>query len=171
MTAAAVPRLETERLHLREWRAGDFDAYAAMSADPDVMRHLGGALDRAQSWRRMALYAGHWALRGYGIWAVERKADAVLLGRVGLWNPEGWPGLEIGWALARHAWAHGYAGEAATAAITWAWTELRAERLISLIDPDNAASIRLAERMDLRPLRVDTVHGRRTAIFGIERPH
>jgi RimJ/RimL family protein N-acetyltransferase len=61
-----VPRLETARLVLRAWQATDFEAHAAMSADAQVMRYIGGVLDRARSWRQMALHAGHWALRGYG---------------------------------------------------------------------------------------------------------
>jgi len=171
-----VPRIETERLLLREWRPTDLDAFAAMSADPEVMRYVGGVLGRAESWRQMALHAGHWALRGYGNWAVERRADAVLLGRVGLWNPEGWPGLEVGWTLARDAWGHGYATEAASAAIEWAWTVLDAPRLISVIDPENVASAGVAERAGLRRLREETLHnegpldGLTVVIFGIEHP-
>lgn len=75
----------------------------------------------------MALHCGHWALRGYGQWVVERKADATLLGRCGLWNPEGWPGLELGWKVARGAWGDGYATEAARAAMHWAFTACRSE--------------------------------------------
>ena len=64
----------------------------------------------------MALFIGHWALRGYGIWVVER--EGALIGRIGLWQPEGWPGLEVGWLLGRDAWGHGYATEAARASMT-----------------------------------------------------
>jgi RimJ/RimL family protein N-acetyltransferase len=170
MNADLVPRLRTDRLLLRGWRQSDFEAYAAMSADRDVMRYIGGVLDRAQSWRAMALHAGHWALRGYGNWAVERKLDGALIGRCGLWNPEGWPGLEIGWKLARDAWGQGFATEAAHAAIDWAWTELEALRLISLIHPDNERSIRVAERLGLRRLRDETLNGDRVLVFGIDRP-
>lgn len=155
---------------LRGWQPGDFDAYAAMAADPDVMRHIGAVLDRVQAWRNMALHAGHWALRGYGNWAVERKSDGVLLGRAGLWNPEGWPGLEVGWKLARVAWGHGYASEAGRAAIDWAWSVLGAPRLIALIRPENARSIRVAERLGLRQVREDTLNGVPVLVFGIERP-
>jgi RimJ/RimL family protein N-acetyltransferase len=165
-----VSRVETARLVLRGWTESDFDAHAAMSADPEVMRYMGGVLDRAQSWREMALHAGHWTLRGYGQWAVERKSDGVLLGRIGLWNPEGWPGLEVGWKLARHAWRHGYATEGARAAMRWAWDVLDAERLISVIHPENAASIRVAERLGLRRVREEVVNGKPAAIFAIERP-
>ena len=170
MTASSVPRLETERLLLREWRASDVDAHAAMSADPEVMRYLGGVLGREQSWRQLATHAGHWTLRGYGNWAVERRADGVLLGRVGLWRPEGWPGLELGWKLARDAWGQGYATEAGRAAMEWAWSVLGAPRLISLIHPENARSRRVAERLGFELLREDTLAGGPVAVFGIERP-
>ncbi len=170
MTTSAVPRLHTERLVLREWRSADADAYAAMAADPEVMRYVGGVMDQEQSWRSMALHAGHWGLRGYGNWAVERIADGQLLGRVGLWNPEGWFGLELGWTLARHAWGNGYATEAAGAAMSWAWTALSAPRLISVIHPDNTASARVAERLGFAWLRNGDLRGQVVSIYGTERP-
>ena len=127
-----VPTLTTDRLTLRGWRDDDLDAYAPITADAEVMRFMGGVIDRAQTWREMAVFAGHWALRGYGIWVVER--EGALIGRIGLWQPEGWPGLEVGWLLGREAWGHGYATEAARASMEYAWRELGADRLISLID-------------------------------------
>lgn len=143
-----------------------------MSADPEVMRYIGdgGVLDQGQSWREIAMHIGHWVLRGYGQWAVERKEDGASIGRAGLWNPPGWPGLEVGWKLARHAWGRGYATEAGQAAIEWAWHTLDAEELISVIQPDNAASIRVAERLGMRPLRESTVKGQAVVIHGIARP-
>ena len=143
-----VPTLTTERLTLRGWRDDDLDAYAEITADPEVMRFMGGALDRAATWREIALFAGHWELRGFGLWAVER--EGALIGRVGLWRPEGWPGLEVGWLLGRSAWGHGYATEAAQTTVGYAFDELGADRLISLIAPDNVASQRVAERLGMR---------------------
>src|SRR5207253_7997909 len=95
--------LETPRLLLRMLRESDLDAYAAMLADPEVMRHLGDGrpLSRPEAWRNLALMVGHWQLRGYGLWAAEERATGALVGRIGLWNPEGWPGLEVGWTLRR----------------------------------------------------------------------
>lgn len=176
MSPMTVPRVETERLLLREWRDDDLDAFAEMSGDPEVMRFLGGAQSRIETWTRMAMHSGHWALRGYGNWAVERRADGVLVGRAGLWNPEGWPGLEVGWKFARSAWGHGYATEAARAAIDWAWAELEIPDLISIIEPENLASVRVAEKLGLKPLRTETLeiegplYGLTVVIFGIDRP-
>jgi RimJ/RimL family protein N-acetyltransferase len=166
------PTLETERLLLRDWRGRDLDAHAEMSADPEVMRYLGegATLDRAKSWAEVAVHIGHWALRGYGQWALERKRDGASIGRAGLWNPPGWPGLEVGWKLARDAWGQGYATEAGAASIEWAWSILDAGELISVIQPATAASIRVAERLGMRRLRETTLKGQPVAIFGIERP-
>ena len=144
-----VPTLTTERLTLRGWREDDLDAYAAIAADPEVMRFMGGPLDRADTWRQIAVFVGHWELRGHGLWVVEREGE--LIGRVGLLRPEGWPGLEVGWLLGREAWGHGYATEAARAAVDYAWRELGADELISLIAPENLPSQRVAERLGMRP--------------------
>jgi RimJ/RimL family protein N-acetyltransferase len=97
-----------------------------MCADPEVMRYVGDrrVLNREDAWRQLAMLAGHWQLRGYGMWAVEERATGTFLGRVGLHYPEGWPDREIAWALARPHWGNGYAFEAASAALNHAFVTL-----------------------------------------------
>ena len=142
-----IPRLETERLVLREWRAGDFETLATFYADEETMKYLGGVMEPNDAWRALAAAIGHWHLRGYGTWAVERKADGALVGRVGMINPHGWPALECGWTLGRAYWGLGYASEAATAALRYAFLTQPVDRMISCIDPDNAASQAVAARV------------------------
>jgi len=141
--------LSTARLRLRPFRLADLDAYAAMCADAEVMRHIGngGPVGRDAAWRQMALFLGEWTLRGHGMWALERRADARLIGRVGFLDPEGWPGCELGWLLAHDAWGEGYAYEGAAAALAFGRHELGLGEVISLIRPGNQRSIRLAERL------------------------
>ena len=108
--------LETERLVLRPFREADLDAYADLCADPMVMKFLnaaGAPISRADAWRQMAMYLGHWELRGFGTWAVVERVTGEFVGRVGLHYPEGWPDRELGWTIARKFWGKGYASEAA----------------------------------------------------------
>ena len=143
-----IPQLHTQRLVLRAWKPEDFEPYARFLADPDVTRYtVGEPLSRTDAWRNMAVFVGHWVLRGYGMWAVERKTDREFLGRVGLWNPEGWPGLEVGWTLGKKYWGQGYATEAARAAMDFGFLTQDVERLLSVIDTRNQASRRVAERL------------------------
>jgi RimJ/RimL family protein N-acetyltransferase len=158
-----IPRLETERLILRGFEAKDFEAYAAMMGDPEVARYIAPApMNRADAWRSLASSIGHWALRGYGVWAVERKSDGVLVGRVGMIHPEGWPALEIGWTLAQEFWGKGYATEAAAASMAYAFFTQPVERLVSNIDPNNVASQSVALRLGETkgPLRTLSVSGK-----------
>ena len=166
-----TPMLETERLRLRAFREADLDAYAAICADPEVMRYLGDgrALSRADAWRQMALIIGHWTLRGYGLWAVEERATGDLIGRLGFFNPEGWPGFELGWMLRRASWGRGYATEGAGRALAHAFTEMGRDHLISLIRPDNRASIRVAERLGERLERRTDLFGQEALVYGIDR--
>ncbi len=167
MDSIDIPILETGRLRLRPFRNSDIDDYAALNADPEVMRHMGGPWDRGRSWRHMAFLIGHWDLLGYGTWAVTEKETGAFLGRIGFSEPEGWPGCELAWALARRWWGFGYATEGARAALDHAFNVLHKNRIISLIDPENHASLRVAERLGQRPQgRVDH-NGREMLRFGI----
>lgn len=147
-----TPLLTTERLILRLPEERDLDAVAATMADAETMRFTnhGQPIDRAESWRRIATQLGHWQLRGYGPFAVEEKATGRWVGRVGPWRPEGWPGLELIWTIARPCWGRGYASEAAIAARAWTVSTLGANRLISLIDPSNAGSRGVARKLCCR---------------------
>ena len=163
--------LQTERLTLRMFRESDLDAYAEMCGDPEVMRHLGDGqpMSREDAWRHMAMVLGHWQLRGYGLWAVEERASGEMIGRIGCYNPEGWPELEVGWALRRRYWGRGYAIEAARASLRFAFTDLNREHVVSVIHPQNAASIRVAEKLGERFERTAQVRGFEVSIYGIWR--
>ena len=147
MDSFLIPTLETERLWLRPLRESDADDYAALNADPEVMLHIGEPWDPERSWRHLTFLLGHWLLRGTGSWAVEHKETGAFVGMVGFSSPEGWPGFELAWILARRYWGNGYATEAARAAMDHAFTAWTKDRIISLIAPDNHASIRVAERI------------------------
>ena len=147
-----MPRLETPRLVLRGFTPADVEPYLQMLADPQVARFLGDGrpLNRVDAWRQLAMIIGHWELRGFGLWAVEERATGRLLGRIGCHEPEGWPGFELGYALARDAWGQGFAREGASAALDYARRELARDVIISLIRPANRASIAVAEHFGAR---------------------
>ncbi len=166
-----IPTLETERLVLRAFRADDFESHAAMVGDPLVMRYIGEgkALGRDEAWRVLAVLAGHWQLRGFGMWAVTLRGEDRMIGRAGFYYPEGWPGFEIGWTLERAAWGQGYATEAARRALAYAFDELGREKVISVIHPENATSIRVAERIGERFDRTHPIRGEERLIYSVTR--
>ena len=168
---AAIPTLETERLILRPFRADDFEAHASMAADPLVARYLGDGrtLGREEAWRSFAMLIGHWELRGYGLWALTRRGDDRMIGRVGFFFPEGWPGFEIGWTLERAAWGNGYATEGARRVLAYGFETLGEDEVISVIHPDNAPSIRVAERIGERFDRTQQVKGEERLIYSVAR--
>jgi RimJ/RimL family protein N-acetyltransferase len=152
---------------MRPFEEGDLDAFAAIVADPEVVRFLGsGPLTREEAWRQIALYLGHERLRGWSLNAVVEKPTGRLLGRCGLWQPEGWPGLEVGWALGRFAWGQGFATEAAAAWRDWAFDHLRVPELISVIHRDNSRSVRVAERIGHNLLREIEFKGSPCLVYG-----
>ncbi|MBU3077009.1 GNAT family N-acetyltransferase [Sphingomonas quercus] len=144
------PTLLTPRLLLRLPEAGDFEPWAAFAADAETMRFLGGAMSRTEAWRNICTVAGAWSIRGFGMFSVIERASGRWIGRIGPWQPVGWPGTEIGWGLARAFCGQGYALEAARATMDYAVDVLGWRHIIHTIDPDNAASIRLAERLGSR---------------------
>src|SRR5262245_16446079 len=164
-----VVTLETERLRLRMFRDDDLDSFAEMVADPEVMRYIaaGQTLPRTEAWRRIAMHLGHWQLRGYGMWAAEEKTTGQFIGIVGCFNPAGWSGFEVGWTLLRRHWGRGFATEGARAALRHAFTELGQPHVISLIQPPNARSIAVAERLGERLEGRTELLGVETLIYGI----
>jgi RimJ/RimL family protein N-acetyltransferase len=145
-----APVLETERLILRVPQREDFQGWAALGRDDEAMRHLGGTKSAFESWRHFLANVGSWHVLGFGPFSVIRKSDRQWIGRVGPLHPEGWPGDEIGWTLAREAWGKGYATEAATAAIDWAFANLGWTQIIHCIAPENTASQAVASRLGSR---------------------
>lgn len=170
MTTVDIPQLQTERLLLRAMREDDLDGYEAMFSDERVYEWFGGqVVDRAEMWRSIAMHLGHWVLRGYGQWSLENRVTGELVGRAGLWQPEGWPGLEVGWAVAPALWKRGYATEAGTAARDWAFENLDVEELVSVTLPHNAASRRVMEKIGLTYDRTELVAGHEQVVYRILR--
>jgi RimJ/RimL family protein N-acetyltransferase len=134
------PILETERLILRRPEAQDFDNWAEFCADPASMRFLGGEMARGAAWRNMIMFSGAWLIQGFGYFSVIEKATGEWVGRVGPWFPDGWPDREVGWGILRSRTGRGYAAEAATAALDYAFDALGWERVIHVIHPENTPS-------------------------------
>ncbi|HEY4863629.1 MAG TPA: GNAT family N-acetyltransferase [Xanthobacteraceae bacterium] len=148
-----MPTLETDRLLLRPPAAEDFDAWAEFCADEAVARFLGGVLDRAGAWRNMCIMTGAWTVRGFSVFSVIEKSSGRWIGRVGPWQPEGWPGTEVAYSLVREAWGKGYAYESVAAAVDWAFRDLGWSEVIHCIVPENEKSRRVAARLGARILR------------------
>src|ERR1700722_1741371 len=171
-----VPVLETERLRLRGHGIGDLADCAAMWADPEVIRYTTRKpLTEEDSWTRLLRYVGHWALMGFGYWVVEEKATGRFAGEIGFadFKRDIEPSLkgvpEIGWALASQAHGKGYATEAVRAAVAWGDANFGVARTAFLIDPENLASVRVAEKCGYRELQRTAYKERPILMFGRER--
>lgn len=147
------PILETPRLILRPPQAEDLDGFCALAADPEVSRFIGGVQPREGVWRALCTISGAWTIRGFSMFSVIEKETGAWIGRLGPWQPEGWPGTEVGWGLLKSAWGRGYASEGASAAIDYAVDVLGWQEVIHCIDPANTPSIRVAERLGSARLR------------------
>ncbi len=147
------PILQTERLVLRGHQVADFAACAALWADPQVVRFIGGRpFTGEEVWARLLRYVGHWALLGFGYWVVQERASGQVIGEVGFadyhraLDPPLGDTPEIGWALAPAAQGRGLATEAVRASLAWADAHWPAGRTACLIDPANQPSLRVAEK-------------------------
>jgi len=156
--------LTTERLTLRQPAEADLEAMVAFGASPRSA-FVGGTPDRWQNWRGLLANIGHWCLRGYGFWSVERREDGAYIGRVGAIYHDGWSEPELGWHLFDGAEGHGYAYEAAVAARDDYHDRMTDAPLISHIHPDNLRSQALARRLGAVPERELTFFDRPCTIW------
>jgi RimJ/RimL family protein N-acetyltransferase len=148
-----VTELRTERLVLRQWREDDLDPFAALNADPEVMRYFPAPLTRQQSDALAERARAGISERGWGWWAVEVEGGEPFVGFVGLSVPRFeahfTPAVEVGWRLARPAWGRGYATEGARAAVTYGFDELRLDQIVSFTTVANERSRRVMERLEM----------------------
>ncbi len=168
-TAASVPTVRTDRLVLRSWTAADIPAYTQMALHPEMSRYTGSPSSEAAVWSMFAHQIGHWALNGFGMWLAHDRQTGEFVGRAGLYREYGWPGLEAAWTIRRERWGEGFATEGGTAAIHYAFTYLDTDRVISIIHPDNAASIRVAEKLGMSFAEATERNGRPRSIYAISR--
>lgn len=147
--AADIPVIETPRLRLRGWRESDHAALAAFFAS-EASRFVGGPVSGDEAWRRMAMFIGHWALRGFGVFVIEERRSHAIAGYAGPWAPAGWPEPEIAWSLFEGFRGKGYATEAADAALSHAYGALGWATAVSYIAPANESSKRVAGRLGAR---------------------
>jgi RimJ/RimL family protein N-acetyltransferase len=172
-----VTSRQTDRLLLRRWRASDREPFAAINADPEVMRHIGSGavLGRGLSDDMVVRFEREWEQRGFGLWALSARddPDARLLGFCGLtvpmFLPSVLPAVEVGWRLARDAWGQGYATEAARAAVDFGFTEGVAEEILAIVDPRNERSLRVCAKLGMtaRPDRTHPATRRRVRVLGV----
>jgi RimJ/RimL family protein N-acetyltransferase len=150
-----MPVILTDRLMLRRWTQDDHAPFAAICADPEVMRYIGdGSIRTAvQSAQAIERFERGWVERGYGLFAVEAKQTGNFLGFTGLslpdFLPEVLPSVEIGWRLARSSWGNGYASEAAAAVLSHGINTLGITDIVSIYQPANMASRRIMQKLGM----------------------
>ena len=148
-----IPRLETDRLVLREWLEEDLEPFAAMNGDPAVTEFLSSPLERSASDALVGRIREHWTSDGIGLWAVERRADGAFLGFTGLTPPNFvaafTPCVEVGWRFATFAWGQGYATEAGAAALRFGFDERQLDEIVSFTTVANVRSRAVMERLGM----------------------
>ncbi|KQV43332.1 MULTISPECIES: GNAT family N-acetyltransferase [unclassified Rhizobium] len=167
-----VPTIETDRLRLRPYRRTDFDHYAALFADPQVTRFIGGVpFSREQSWTRFLRQVGMWHYFGFGFLALQDKETGQLIGEAGFHDlhrvitPSLEGKMETGWALSPAAHGKGYATEAVSAMLRWGDQYHPALKKACIIDIENVASIRVATKLRFHEVRRTTYHGANVILF------
>jgi RimJ/RimL family protein N-acetyltransferase len=166
------PDLRTERLLMRAPRFEDYERFVEMLRDPAVGKGLGkpDGLTPHEAWLDLSALTAHWVLRGFGHWVLEELDGGAVVGRAGLYHPPDWPGVEVGWMVAREHWGKGYAGEAGRAACEWAQDAVGTRHILSLIHPGNAQSIRVAEKLGLSHEGEHRTRGFVLSVYGGDLP-
>ena len=175
MNPQAAIRLRTPRLLLRDWRDEDVEPFVEMNGDADVTRFLRGGTGytREDTLALIDRIRQHWIEHGFGVLAVELRSSGAFVGYVGVavpaFLPEVLPSVEIGWRLASGVWGQGLATEGAREVMRWSFEELALDRLISVIHPDNTASIRVAEKIGMHPWieTVDPNYGHGLVVYEV----
>jgi RimJ/RimL family protein N-acetyltransferase len=146
--------LETPRLWLRRWRPSDLEAFAALTADPEVAEHLPSTLSSKESEAMFGRIEEHFKKHGYGLWAVELPGQSPFIGFIGLaevsFETSFTPCVEIGWRLARSWWGRGLATEGAQAALAYGFQHLGLSEIVSFTVPGNTRSRRVMEKLGMR---------------------
>jgi RimJ/RimL family protein N-acetyltransferase len=170
--AAEIPVVETERLQLRAHRLEDFADCAAMWADPIVTRFIGGKpFSEEDAWTRFLRHIGHWSMMGFGYWVAEEKDTGSFIGELGFadFKRDIQPSLkrtpEMGWALVSKVHGKGYATEGVRAALAWGDAHFASGRTVCIIQPENLASIRVAEKCGYKEFQRSTYKGHPTIMF------
>jgi RimJ/RimL family protein N-acetyltransferase len=162
-------QIETQRLELRQFVEIDWLPLCDFFRDEECLKYtIQTPQQDWQTWRTLMCYIGHWAIRGYGPYAVVEKVSRELVGTVGLWFPGEWPEPELKWALRRCFWGKGYATEASAAVRDMTRRSLKWNRLISLILPANDRSIAVSKRLGGRYERTVPFRGATAQIFGYD---
>ena len=166
--------IETERLLLRGWRDEDVQPYVRLCADPEVMRFIGdgSTLMREGSGAQVSRFVRHWEEQGFGLWALEERASGTFIGFAGLAYQEDWTEgdhkTEVGWRLDRECWGRGLATEAAKASVAYGLEKVGLERII--IQPENAASRRVAEKAGLTLRGETSWRSSKVVWYAVDRP-
>ena len=147
-----MAEIETARLRLRMFTQDDLDALSLITGDPEVMKYLGtsGARTREKTKNTIDAILRHWDAHGFGIFALEHKADARLIGWCGLQMLEKTPEVEVAYLLAKDYWNQGLATEAARAAIEYGFNELKINRIVAIARPENVGSYRVMEKVGMK---------------------
>lgn len=173
-----MPTLCTARLRLVPLAEAHLDDLARLQCDPRIAAWFGGMPDpphtweeqREDTWRVIATFLGHWALRGYGQWALVETATGRFVGRAGLWNPEGWPGVEVGWLVDPERQGEGFATEAGRASADFAFDRIGLDEVVSVTVPHNVRSRRVMEKVGLRDTGTTvTLRGHEQVLYRITR--
>ena len=174
-TDARPPRLSTARLLLRRWADADRGPFAALNADPEVMRYFRGPLDRAASDAFIDRIESSFDELGYGLWAVELRSSGEFIGFTGLarqtFAAHFTPAVEVGWRLARSAWGHGYASEAARRAIANGFDDFGLAEIVSFTYVNNVRSRAVMERIGMTRDPADDFEHPRLPADSRLRPH